>query len=315
MNKKELLNVKQEKNKEISSLKSEISKCNRDINSLVKKNDTMEKEDKELKEKNTILQNKLDKKTKELQDITDSSKKLIENKENLIQEYEGKLNDLYQDKNKLIEQNHELIDKIKDMSSRNLGDILNDEEENEMNDNNDNNFENQLLITENKNLKEQLEKQSQDLISLNAMEREVKRLNIENEKLMKELKSLGEKIKKQKYEESADDLMKSVKEMHYNLRQIKRQRLSMANIKELPFANKDKFEKQIDTLNKLKEDEKKNYENEIDKLKGDIAVWKVKYLNQELENETMIANYKNIIISINDQCQKKGINLNFKIKI
>ena len=60
---------------------------------------------------------------------------------------------------------------------------------------------------------------------------------------------------------------------------------------------------------------KKNYENEIDKLKGDIAVWKVKYLNQELENETWIAKYKNIIKSINEQCKKKGIKLNFNINI
>ena len=53
--------------------------------------------------------------------------------------------------------------------------------------------------------------------------------------------------------------------------------------------------------------------DEIDKLKGDIANWKVKFLNQELENETMIVKYKNIIKSINNQCIKRGIDLNLDI--
>ena len=58
---------------------------------------------------------------------------------------------------------------------------------------------------------------------------------------------------------------------------------------------------------------KKNLLDEIDKLKGDIAVWKVKFLNQELDNEVMIVKYKNIIKSINEQCIKRGIKLNFDI--
>ena len=310
-NNKNILQIKEEKNKEITTLKNEITKCNRDINNLVKKNELIEKEDKNLKENNSILQNKLDKKIKELQEINDSAKKLIENKENLIQEYEGKLNDLYTDKNKLIEQNHELLDKVKNMNTNNLGDILNDEEENDINDSD----ENKLLISEIKNLKEQLEKQAADLVSLNAMEKEVSRLNSENEKLTNDYKALKEKINRQKYEENADDLMNSIKEFHKNQRNNKTLRHSSTKIKDIPFANRKNLEKQIDALKQIKEDEKKNFENEIDKLKGDIAVWKVKYLNQELENETMIVKYKNIIKSINEQCKKKGIKLNFNINI
>ena len=34
------------------------------------------------------------------------------------------------DKNQLIEQNHELLDKVKNMNTNNLGDILGEEEEN-----------------------------------------------------------------------------------------------------------------------------------------------------------------------------------------
>ena len=194
-NKKNLLKIKEEKSDEISILKSEINKFNRDINNLVKRNDALEKEDKEIKEKNTILQNKLDKKTKELQEINDSAKKLIDNKEVLIQNYEAKLNDLLQEKNKLIEQNHELLDRIKNMSTKNLGDILNDDEDKELsNDDSENNF----LRTEIKDLRERLQQQAQDLVTLNAMENEVKRLKMDNDKLAKDYKSLKEKINKQK---------------------------------------------------------------------------------------------------------------------
>ena len=63
--KKNLNKVKEEKNKEINLLKNEINKCNKDINNLIKKNEIIQREDEEIKVKNNILQNKLDKKTKE----------------------------------------------------------------------------------------------------------------------------------------------------------------------------------------------------------------------------------------------------------
>ena len=227
-NKKNLLKIKEEKNDEISTLKNEINKCKRDINNLVKKNEALEKEDKGIKETNIILQNKLDKKTKELQEINDSAKKLIDNKEVLIQNYEAKLNDLLQEKNKLIEQNHELLDRIKNMSTKNLGDILNDDEDKELsNDDSENNF----LRTEIKDLRERLQQQAQDLVTLNAMENEVKRLKMDNDKLAKDYKSLKEKINKQKYEETADDLMKTIKESRKNLKIGKKARKSEGGIK------------------------------------------------------------------------------------
>ena len=84
-------------------------------------------------------------------------------------------------------------------------------------------------------------------------------------------------------------------------------------IKDILLENKKQKEKQPDDTNKMKEEEKKKLLDEIDKLKGDIANWKVKFLNQELENETMIVKYKNIIKSINNQCIKRGIDLNLDI--
>ena len=313
-NKKNLSKIKEEKIKEINSLQGEISKYNRDINNLIKKNDALIKEDKELKENNSILQTKLDKKLKELQEINESAKKLIENKESQIQQYEEKLDAMYKDKNQLIEQNHELLDKLKNVNTANLGDILNDDEENEGNDGNDSNYENTLLNVEIKNLKEQLIKQAQDLVNLNAMEKEISRLKEENEKLQSDYKSLKEKINKQKYEESADDLMSSVKKLHESIRISKKLRkLSISGAHPRSFSKKKTLEKQLDTLKQINEDEKNRFMDEIDKLKGDIAVMKVKFMNKELENEMMIAKYRNILRSISEQCNKIGIKLNFSL--
>ena len=311
-NKKNTSKKLEEKNKEINLLKDEIIKCNRDINNLIKKNDIFEKEDRELKEKNEILQTKLDKKTKELQDINDSAKKLIENKENLIKEYGDKIDELMSDKNQLIEQNHELLDKVKNMNTSNLGDILGEEEENEKNDNNSN-YENILLTSEIKALKEQLENQANDLVSLNAMEREVSRLKLENEKLEADYKSLKDQIKKNKYDTSKDNFMIYVKKQYENLRMSRKKRVSFSGLKEIPFANKTQLEKEIDTLKQNREDERKKFNEEIDKLKNDIAIWKVKCLNQEYENETLLVKYKNRIKNVYDQCNKKGIKFNLNL--
>jgi len=314
-NKKNTSKKLEEKNKEINLLKDEIIKCNRDINNLIKKNDVFEKEDKELKEKNEILQNKLDKKTKELQDINDSAKKLIENKENLLKEYGDKIDELMADKNKLIEQNHELLDKVKNMNTSNLGDILGEEEEKENYDTvgNNNNYENILLTTEIKTLKEQLENQANDLVSLNAMEKEVSRLKLENEKLEADYKALKDKFNKNKYDTSKDNFMIYVKKQYENLRMSRKKRISFSGLKEIPFANKTQLEKEIDTLKQSKEDERKKYNEEIDKLKSDIASWKVKCLNQELENETLLVKYKNRVKNVYELCKKKGIKFNVNL--
>lgn len=121
-------------------------------------------------------------------------------------------------------------------------------------------------------------------------------------------------MKKQKYEEGADELMNLIKNSHRNTRKsLKLPKLNTFGMKDIPIENKKQMEKQIDAINQIKGDEKQNLLDEIDKLKGDIAVWKVKFLNQELENETMIVKYKNIIKTINNQCIQRGIKLNFSI--
>ena len=63
----------------------------------------------------------------------------------------------------------------------------------------------------------------------------------------------------------------------------------------------------------MKEDENKNMSNEIDKLKDDIALIKIKYYNKDLENETLIAKYRNILKSIGNECKKFGIKLDLNL--
>ena len=227
-----------------------------------------------------------------MQDINDSAKKLIENKENLIKEYGDKIDELMSDKNQLIEQNHDLLDKVRDMNSSTLGEILCDGEE-DAEDNKNDNYENLLLKAELKTLKEQLE----------------------NDVLTKDNKALKEKIKKQKFDTGNDDLMKMIKKSHNNSSAHKvKKRISITIVKDNNNnTNKVSFEKQVGTLKRIQEDETKNMTDEIDKLKEDIALMKVKYLNQELENETLIAKYKSILKSIVKQCNKKGIKLNLNL--
>ena len=312
--KKSQIKIMEEINKEINILKTEINKCNKDISNLIKKNDEIQRKYEEINENKNILQNKLDKKTKELQDIKESAKILIENKENQIKQYEDKIEEINKDKNILIEQNHELLDKIKNMNSHNLSDLLNEEDDEQEKDKNncinENKNENILLITEIKALKEQLENQAHDLVSLNAMEKEINRLKFENAKLIEDYKILNENMKKQKYDIDADILMNSIKKQFNTLRMSTKNDVTMNNIKDISLSNKKIYEKQIETLKKMKENENKAFLNEIDKLKGELAILKVKYLNQNLENETIIVKYKNIIKTIYQECNKRGIKFN-----
>jgi hypothetical protein len=268
-----------------------------------------------------ILQNKLDKKTKELQEINESAKKLLENKENIIKSYEKTIEEINKEKTELIEQNHDLLDKVRNANSSNLGEILNiddDDEENE-NDDDDQNYENLLLKAEIKTLKEQLENQAHDLLTLSSIEKEVSRLRLENEKLDKDNKTLK---KIQKY--GNDNLMSLIRRPKIN-KSLKKTRSRKSFI---PFGESFSNEKQnvIQITNIKINDDKNNKPDpseelkkieelteELDKLKEKSALLKVQFLNREFENESAIAKYKGIIKSVTQQCEKMGFSLNIDL--
>jgi chromosome segregation ATPase len=321
--------IKEENSKEIQSLKDElnkINKSNKDINSLIKKYESLNKENEEIKNNMTNLQNKLDKKTKELQEINDSAKKILENKENIIKEYEKEIEGINKDKNKLIEQNRNLLDKINSNNySSNPGELSPEDKEK---DTKIKNLHNEIILlkAETKALKEQLENQANDLISLNAMEREVSRLKLENEKLEKDNKTL----KKQKLKfESNDSLINLSKALRINSQKKNKFKntASLAYIKdkekqekqEKHHKDKHKSErKKMVQIERIKYTEEKIQElpkesDEIDKLKEEMTLLKVQFLNKEFENETAIAKYKSIIKSIIQNCKQHGINLNLDV--
>ena len=313
--------IKEEKNNEINLLKNEISKCNRDISILIKKNDSLIKEGQETKKNIYQMQNKLDKKTKELQEINESAKKLLENKENIIKSYEKTIEEINKEKTELIEQNHDLLDKVRNANSSNLGEILNiddDDEENE-NDDDDQNYENLLLKAEIKTLKEQLENQAHDLLTLSSIEKEVSRLRLENEKLDKDNKTLK---KIQKY--GNDNLMSLIRRPKIN-KSLKKTRSRKSFI---PFGESFSNEKQnVIQITNIKINDDKNSKpdpseelkkieeltEELDKLKEKSALLKVQFLNREFENESAIAKYKGIIKSVTQQCEKMGFSLNIDL--
>ncbi len=343
---KTISKIKEEKCNEINVLKTEINKNNRDVNTIIKKYELIQKENGEINNNIKILQNKLDKKTKELQEINDSAKKLLENKDNIIKGYEKTIEEINKEKTQLIDQNRDLLDKVRNANSSNLGDILNEDEE-ERDSDDDEDYENLLLKAEIKTLKEQLENQAHDLISLSSMEKEVGKLRLENEKLEKENKTLK---KIQKY--GNDNLMSLIKRPKFN-KSLKKSRsrksinfygesfanekqnvIQITNIKinddkkNIPNTSEEskkinelneEINKMNEEINKLNEEINKLNEEinklteENDKLKEKSALLKVQFLNKEFENETYIAKYKGIIKSISLQCQKLGMALNFDL--
>ena len=186
--------------------------------------------------------------------------------------------------------------------------------------------ENLLLKEEIKALKEKLNIQANDLLSLNAMEKKISMLQLENEKLSNDNKDLKQKTQKENYEDSKVENLSHSYVLSPSLssninnssnKKIKK-RLSITIVKDKQNINKNKSENENISI-KQKEDEKKNDNQEIiikenEKLKDEITKMKIKYLNMEFENETKIVKYKNIIKGIEKKCKNLGIKLDLNFE-
>jgi chromosome segregation ATPase len=304
---------KEAKMKEIEKLKNDSSKNLLEISTLNKKIENFDKLLNDIKQTNFIIQNKLDKKNKEIQDINEYTKKLLSNKENLLKQYEKKIDLINKDKNNLISQNKELLEKIKmkneEVYASNLAEILNeDEEANE--DINHYSHENKLLNEEIKNLKEQIANQAQDLVELNSLEKEVERLKVQNEELVNKNKNIQKHLDNLK--KQIGERRPSVKrrELNRNIMNMAR-KTTCARRKSNAEKNGDIFrlKKKLEAITKLKEDEKKELVEEIDKLKYELAEFKIQNLNKQYEADSLLIKYRNCIKMITNQCIKKGIKL------
>ena len=318
-------NLKEEKSKEISKLKSEILKATKELNIYMRKAENAEKRLDDEKQKNFLIQNKLDKKGKELQELNEYTKKLLINKDNLIIQYEEKIGEMTKDKNELISQNKQLLENIKlKKEIVNFSEDINPDEkketENTTLDSKEEDaqhyiLENKLLTEEIKGLKEQLENQTKDLLDLNSYEKETVRLREQNKSLINDNKAIKAQLEELKNNE--DSPFKLDEEVHL---QRNRKRgltfINNPNLSRMPMErkvsdeallNKLYYEKQLNALKKIKEEEKKDFEEQLNKTILEVATLKVKNLNLEYKNDELTMRYKNLIKSITNQCNKKGL--------
>ena len=308
--------LQESKNKEIDLLKKEIIRNNRDISIFSKKIETVEKILGDEKQKNFLLQNKLYKKIKELQDMNEYTKKLLSNKDNLLSQYEEKIEEINKNKNDLITQNKELLEKLKakneESSASNLAEILNDDE--------DSKEELQRCLQENKllneeinSLKKQLEDQINDLIDLDSLDKELERLRAQNEILIEDNKKMKKDLDnaKKELDEKAPSARRGV--LIQSILDATRKTALTRKKKSLGKSiDSIKFEKQLNALKMVKDDEKNYFEKEIEKLNLELAEIKLKALDKQFQTDYLLMKYKKIISSISSQCQKKGINIKIK---
>jgi len=299
---------KENKSKEIDLLKTELSKNSREINMCNKKIELTEKILNAQKEKNFMIQNKLDKKSKELQDMNEYTKKLLTNKDNLLTQYEKKIEEITKDKFNLISQNKELLDKIKSKSEEinygtNLADILNEDEESKENKEDAKFYiqENKLLNEEMKDLKEQLATQAKELVELNSLDKEVVRLKAQNESLTNENKNIKSQLEEAKKKELIEETNKLKSQFSSVILRFKKKPKGKLENK----LEKLVYEKQLNALKKLKEDEKKDYETQIKKLQMELVMLKLKNKGQQTKNDVIIDGYKGLVKGLSSDFVKK----------
>ena len=271
-----------------------------------------------------MIQTQLDKKTKELQDMNEYTKKLLSNKDKLLLEYEEKIEEMTKDKNNLISQNKELLEKLKAKNEEasattNLADIIDEDNKEELEHVMQ---ENKLLNEEIKELKEQLNLQAKDLVDLNSLEKENVKLKAQNETLINDNKEIKKKLEEKINQKEQKDQNEQKDNTRLSIRNKNLINYTKSIIKS-SFGRKGTFleknleilnlEKQLSALKKIKEDEKKDYEEQLEKIKMELAMLKVQNLNIQYETNSLLAKYKNTIKSIANQCQKKGIKLSLNL--
>ena len=296
---------KESKSKEINLLKNEITKNNREIDYYFKRLELYGKMLDDEKLKNSEIQNKLDKKSKELQNMNECTKKLLSNKDNLLSQYEETIEKITNDKNDLISQNKELLEKIKSKNEQNnpgisLEEIINEDEKN----NNKEELqhfmqENKLLNEEIKGLKEQLSIQAKELIDLNSFEKEIVKLKAENEILTNDNKEINKQLEEHKKKEEQELLEKKKMELIKAVKSLKKKPVLKSQ------NDKINYEKQIEALKKLKEEEKNDYEEQIKKLKLEMALIKLQNMKHQRKNDEILNNYKNMVKMASNQSIKK----------
>ena len=302
-----LKKYKENKTEEISKIKTQMNKIEIDNKYLVTKNIQYEKNLEEEKAKNYKIQINLDKKAKELKDLTDYSKKLLTNKDNIISEYEEKIIEMNKEKSDLIKQNKELIDKLKTKTdefvhSESLENIMIEEEKKE-------NLEfyikeNKLLNEEINGLKEQLVAKGKQSNEVEILNDEIFKLKMKNEKILKENEDMKNQLQEYHKQKVKNKLMTMQSKIFQNMIKLKDENKALDKIN---------YEKQIEALKKLLEEEKENYEGQIKKIKMDLVLLKMKNTKQQILINTTNEKIKSLNLRNFDEkeIQKNNNNQNY----
>ena len=302
-------NVKEEKSNEINLLKTELNKVKKNLKLYTKRAEISEKKLYNELQKNYMLQEKIDKKTKELQDLNELTKKILANKDTILSQHAEKIEAILKDKNELLTQNKQLLNdilgksdeggeaKINPTDSKSIQRIV---------------CENRMLKEEVKGLKEQIDCQVKDLVDLSSYEKEIIRLKSEIESLSTENKALKTQI-----EQGQKGKMTAEEERDFTIR---RRGLTQISAVQGHFRkrketlegkmNQINFEKKLNALMKMKADEKKDFEAQIEKINLELAELKLKNVDLEYENDSLRIKYRNFIKTVTNECKKKGIKLN-----
>ena len=159
--------------------------------------------------------------------------------------------------------------------------------------------ENKLLNEEIKGLKEQLSIQAKELIDLNSFEKEIVKLKAENEILTNNNKEINKKLEEQKKKEEQELLEKKKTQLINAIKSLKKKSVLKTE------NDKINYEKQIEALKKLKEEEKNDYEQQLKKLKLEIALIKLQNMKHHLKKDKILNNYKNIVKTASNQYIRK----------
>ena len=304
---KAMANMKQELTKENTKMIFEFGKVSKDLNNAkIKMNQyqsTIEQNAKKISEYKELL----DKKTTELKEINDSAKKVIINKESVISQYEEKITNITKDKNELIDQNKSLLNQLKEKMYGTLNDLLAEEKEKEEAEKDT--HETKLLKEEIKSLQDTIQTQANELVKMASIEEEAATLKEENEKMKKEIND----VKKKYQEQIRTNDYKNIQLRSSLNFQKKRTMNFQRQMSITPKEGSSKLEKQIEFLTAMKENDKKRFQEQIDKLNLEIANQKVKIATQAFETDSLIVKYRKIIHRVVDECKKKGITINIKI--
>ncbi len=302
--------VKEEKSNEINLLKTELAKVKKNLKLYTKRSEISEKKLYNELQKNYMLQEKIDKKTKELQELNELTKKILSNKDSILSQHAEKIEEILKDKNELLTQNKQLLNDI-------LGKAAEGGATENVNPTDAKSVqrivvENKILKEEIKSLKEQINYQQKDLVDTSSYEKETIRLKQEIERITIENKALKKQI-----EDGQKGKMTEVEERDMGIRKRGLTQLSQTQRHLRPRRetlegkmNKINFEKRLNALMKMKNDEKKDFEDQIEKINLELAELKLKNVDLEYENDALRIKYRNFIKTVTNECRKKGIKLN-----